>query len=96
MPNCLARRSVSSIAVPRFQWYRVTHCDHEPTFNSSPVGSWSAGYELYVTLAGQDWNTSYQNPHMTGFPVGAAEATLVEGVAAVYEKTIRLDYGSSF
>jgi hypothetical protein len=33
---------------------------------------------------GQDWG------------ITPAQATIVEGVVAVYEKTIRLDYGSTF
>ncbi len=42
-------------------------------------------YERYATLIGQDWNTGLLNQ----------QATLVEGVIGVYEKTIRLEYGES-
>ena len=43
-------------------------------------------YSRYVTLMGQDWNVNLLN----------TQATIVEGVVAVYEKSIRLDYGSTF
>lgn len=48
-----------------------------------------------VTLMGPDWNTSYVNPR---FPTlaGGCEVTIVPGVVAVYEKTIRLDAGRTF
>jgi len=92
-------------SVPRFRWYRVTHCDHEPTYNAvpgsgSPFNS-SPGYELYATLSGPDWPAFgttthfHANPHL-GMLQGTAEATLVEGAIAVYEKTVRLEYGSTY
>jgi len=66
--------------VGRFQWYRVTHCDPEIDYGNNLAGN----YSRYVTLMGQDW------------PYGNCQATLMEGVVAVYEKTIRLDNGSTF
>jgi hypothetical protein len=69
-------------AVDRFQWYRVTHCDTEIDYGNNVSGA----YSRYATLIGQDWNTNLL----------LQQATLMEGAAAVYEKTIRLDYGSAF
>jgi type II secretory pathway pseudopilin PulG len=65
--------------IGRFQWYRVTHCDHEATQITN------GGFQIYATITGPDIDTS-----LTGL-----QATIVEGVVAVYEKTIRLEYGSS-
>jgi type II secretory pathway pseudopilin PulG len=82
--------------VPRFQWYRVTHCDHEPTYNTTTYAHFNntKGYEVYATLMGQDWDTTLPNPQVTTSGViGAAQATIVEGVVGVFEKTVRLDYG---
>jgi type II secretory pathway pseudopilin PulG len=112
----LVINGVVQASVPRFRWYRVTHCDHEPTYNAAPSGSpftSSPGYELYVTLSGADWpaigtsqttssgNNSTTisnftaNPHLSMMQQ-TAEATLVEGVVAVFEKTVRLEYGSTY
>jgi hypothetical protein len=71
--------------VTRFQWYRVAECDAEPAQTSS-------GYELYATLMGQDWNTSFSAP----LAASTVRVTIVEGAFAVYEKTVRLEYGSTF
>lgn len=68
----------------RFQWYRVTHCDADIDHNTTAAPN---AYSRYVTLMGQDWDA-------TGLT--NQQATLITGVAAVYEKTIRLDYGSTF
>jgi hypothetical protein len=86
----------SSPVIPRFQWYRVTHCDHEPTYSTATYAHFNNanGYEVYATLMGQDWNTGLTNPLVTtANTVGAAQATIVEGVVGVFEKTVRLDYG---
>lgn len=78
--------------VTRFQWYRVAECDPEPVLNTT-----SGLYELYATLMGQDWNLNFLNPPgasiANGYPV---RVTIVEGAFAVFEKSIRLEYGSSF
>lgn len=79
----------------RFHWYRVSDCDAEPSPNAA------GQYELYATLIGQDWNTSFKHPLPAGYSlvgVGATpvRVTIVEGAFAVYEKTIRLEYGSTF
>jgi type II secretory pathway pseudopilin PulG len=74
--------------VTRFQWYRVAECDPEP---SALAGG---GYELYATLMGQDWNMNFTNP--PGSSTANVRVTIVEGAFAVYEKSIRLEYGSTF
>jgi hypothetical protein len=78
-----------AVFITRFQWYRVTECDAEPEFNGT-------AYVLNATLMGQDWNTAYANPPTTlGGLVGQVRVTIVEGAFAVYEKSIRLESGSS-
>lgn len=71
--------------IDRFQWYRVAHVDpdvvYQPAGNGLPDR-----YERHATLVGQDWNVNLAFQH----------ATLMEGVVGVYEKTIRLEYGSSY
>jgi type II secretory pathway pseudopilin PulG len=79
--------------ITRFQWYRVAECDPEPTANSTLFGG-SGGYELYATLMGQDWNLNFTNPPSSS--AANVRVTIVEGAFAVYEKSIRLEYGSSF
>ena len=95
-PNEWVMVSGTYNGVTRFQWYRVSDSDNEPTLNTN-----AGVYELYATLIGQDWNTSFQDPQTPllpaivangGFPVNV---TIVEGAFAVFEKTIRLEYGSS-
>lgn len=74
-----------------FKWYRVVDCDTEPTVGST---AGSLGYDLYVSLMGQDWNLQFGTPG--GSPANAfPQATIVEGVVGVYEKTIRLDLGQN-
>jgi hypothetical protein len=68
-------------AIDRFQWYRVVHVDPDVTLNTA-----ANRFERYVTLMGRDWDTS----------LSLTYALLMEGVVGVYEKTIRLEYGSSF
>jgi hypothetical protein len=68
-------------AIDRFQWYRVVHVDPDVILNTA-----ANRFERYVTLMGRDWDTS----------LSLTYALLMEGVVGVYEKTIRLEYGSSF
>lgn len=75
--------------ITRSQWYRVAECDQEP--EPVPTG----GFQLYATLVGQDWNMNFAHPP-TATGSGNVRVTLVQGAFAVYEKTIRLEYGSSF
>lgn len=64
-----------------FRWYKVTHVDDAPE-------QVTGGYRIFATLMGQDW----------GDAVGliSPQAVAVENVVSVYEKTVRLDYGSTF
>ena len=84
--------AVAGQFVTRFQWYRVGDCDNEPTV--LPNGN----HELYATLMGQDWNMNFVSPPSPPFAalVGQVRVTIVQGAFAVYEKTVRLDYGSTF
>jgi len=83
-----------SAYVTRFQWYRISDCDPEPVAVAPP----GVGYELYATLIGQDWNMSFLSPPagVGGSAPGKVRVTIVAGAFAVYEKTVRLDYGSAF
>jgi hypothetical protein len=80
--------------ISRFQWYRVSDCDIEPEEISTGV------YALNATLIGQDWNMNYVAlplpPNQPGGRPGDVRVTIVEGAFAVYEKTVRLEYGSAF
>jgi hypothetical protein len=91
-----ANQVFGAASVPRFQWYRVAHVDPEIASGVNTAPFTTAGFESYVTLMGQDWNMNYVNPRLPAGTLGGAEATLMEGVVAVYEKTIRLDYGSTY
>jgi hypothetical protein len=86
-------------SVPRFQWYRVAAVDSEIAHDRT----------LRVTLVGRDWNVQdwgspnyprsqplRQNGRDDFFEDNWARATLLEGVVGVYEKTIRLEYGSTY
>jgi hypothetical protein len=64
---------------PMFKWYRVTGVDSEPEYHAATTGS--GHYEIQVSLSGQDWD-----PTLT-----SQQATIVEGVVGVYEKTVRLE-----
>jgi hypothetical protein len=75
--------------VTRFQWYRVAECDQEPEATAS------GGFQMYATLVGQDWNMNFAHPP-TAIGTGNVRVTLVQGAFAVYEKTISLEYGSTF
>jgi hypothetical protein len=46
----------------------------------------AGGHQIHATLIGQDWASDLTNQ----------QAVVVDGVVGVYEKTIRLDYGSTF
>jgi hypothetical protein len=89
-------------SVPRFQWYRVAAVDSEIAPDRT----------LRVTLVGRDWNVqdwgspkypripplrqNGQNDRDDFFEDNWARAILLEGVVGVYEKTIRLEYGSTY
>ena len=63
-----------------FRWYRVLSTEEV-------LGDATNGYTRNVTLLGADWTD------VIGAG-GATQATLLNGVAAVYEKTIRLETSS--
>jgi hypothetical protein len=71
----------TGVSVPIFKWYRVTEADHEPFYHTS-----DQHYEVAVSLAGQDWDTS----------LTSQQAFILSGVVAVYEKTVRLETGTGF
>jgi hypothetical protein len=80
-------------SISRFQWYRVSDCDPEPEYDDA-----STLYGLNATLIGADWNSDYFQAIPVPTIPGATtvRVTIVEGAHAVYEKTIRLEYGSAF
>ncbi|HEX5105920.1 MAG TPA: hypothetical protein VFV87_19010, partial [Pirellulaceae bacterium] len=75
--------------VPVFKWYRVTEADHEPEYHPS-----EQHYAVAVSLSGQDWDTSLCG--IANTPGTNAQATLMTGVVAVYEKSIRLETGTDY
>jgi hypothetical protein len=83
-------------SVPRFQWYRVIEVDSELEYGTSFFPS--PGYQLRATLFGPDWAVDkYHNPTLPepyNKTNNHSRAILLEGVVAVYETTIRLEYGS--
>jgi hypothetical protein len=80
--------NVGGTPVARYQWYRVSDCDMDAESNAS-----HGHYHKYATLIGQDWNMNFNRLNAN---VGQVYVTIIEGAFAVYEKTIRLDYGSTY
>jgi hypothetical protein len=81
--------------VPAFQWYRVTDCDTEPEQSNVNLGGTNYTQTLYASLMGQDWNKDIVNPRFGASGTNTFQATIVQGVVAVYEKTVRLEYGNA-
>jgi hypothetical protein len=87
------------VAVFLHRWYRVADCDANASEALDAQGNpiTPAANEMYLTLMGQDWNTGFSG---TGTPSSAGRipvsVTVLQGAFAVFEKTVRLDYGSSF
>jgi hypothetical protein len=73
---------------PRFQWYRVSDTD-EISYEPADATINQARYERRATLIGQDWNIDVNSQLQN------QQATIVEGVIGVYEKTVRLEYGEA-
>jgi hypothetical protein len=87
---------LKTFSFPRFQWYRVTHCDHEPTYvapSLQPQFAATPGYEVYATLMGQDWDPNVGLYSGVAVAAQVQQAALITGVVGVYEKTVRLDTG---
>ena len=61
-----------------FRWYRVVDCEPQATFNTT-----TSNWERYVTLYGQDWDSSLMATSL--------RAVVVDGVVGVYEKTVTLE-----
>jgi hypothetical protein len=93
--------ATASQTISRFQWYRISECDPEPMLNTSSTST-ADQYELYATLMGRDWNAIFVNPPqplppaLATTPAGQVRVTIVDGAFAVYEKSVRLEYGSTF
>jgi hypothetical protein len=69
---------------PLFLWYRVADTDPEVDISSGTP-------QRYVTLQGPDWPQALTN--VSGGN-SYTQATLMTGLVAVYEKTIRIDTGN--
>jgi hypothetical protein len=75
------------------RWYRVVSADSEilqPGPPYAPAGSWVR----FVTLDGPDFEPYNFNDYPAPWNQGYNQATIVKNVAAVFEKTIRLDTSS--
>lgn len=78
-----------------FQWYRILAADDGPRLLDPDNGDTTVSNEKEwvrdVTLAGPDWNpTAFVDADGVA-PYWTCYATLVEGVVAVFSKTIELD-----
>jgi hypothetical protein len=79
-----------------FRWYRVTDCTPEILYEPSSTSTFSGpGYQVYATLQGPDWNLHHELRPSNPGVLGRAEATLIEGVVAVQERTIQLHRSTS-
>jgi len=67
-----------------FRWYRVVSTD-------AVLGNATNGYAREVTLLGPDWTDVIGAQMVVTGAAPVAQATLLTCVAAVYEKTIRLE-----
>lgn len=67
---------------PIFRWYRVTDAQAEPEYHPG-----EQHYEIQVSLSGQDWEMTPAG----AVPPNLTYAIVIEGVVAVYEKTVRLE-----
>lgn len=75
---------------PIYQWYRVV--DADPDVQTRTV-SGSDFRERHVTLAGADWPQAMVTTEDDfGTKQSVTQATLVSGVVAVYEKSVRLSF----
>lgn len=81
----IAQASASAIVVPTFRWYRVMATD-------AVIGT--GPYTRNVTLQGFDWNDVLELSQLTPARATPTQATLLNGVVAVYEKTIHLETSS--
>lgn len=73
-------------AIPMFRWYRVVEAEEELRLNSSL-------YHQDVTLQGGDWPP---DPTLAAGAPSLTKAVLIQGVVAVYERTIRLETSGMF
>lgn len=77
--------SATPIVVPVFRWYRVMATD----------GIEGTGpFTRNVTLQGLDWNDVFGLSQLTPNRATPTQVTLLNGVVAVYEKTIHLETSS--
>ena len=85
IPNDTDSNNVSMEPAPvsAFRWYRVVSTD-------AALGDATNGFAREVTLLGPDW-TDVIGAQMVRGGAPVAQATLLNCVAAVYEKTIRLE-----
>jgi hypothetical protein len=76
------------------RWYRVLSADSDLVDSDSvanaPAGSWIR----FVTLDGPDFAPYWAGDYTPPQPAGINQVTIVKGVVAVFEKTIRLDVSS--
>ena len=85
--------AADSIAGPIFRWYRVSSADTDQVRGAStmPFNGGGTVWRRQITLEGPDWTRpEWQDATRVFY----TQATLVSGVVAVYEKTIRLESSS--
>ncbi|MDP6442476.1 MAG: hypothetical protein QGG36_24785 [Pirellulaceae bacterium] len=88
------RINAASAPCPVFRWYRVTAADTDPVLVNSnmPYNANNPVWARDVSLEGPDWTRpEWQGNNPASPPAAITQATIVTGVVAVYEKTIRLE-----
>ena len=80
------KETSSGGAVQVHQWYRVVNVGEEPTFDTT-----NSVWLRDATLIGPDWDVGHLMPLPNPNNAFTTQVTIVRGVVAVFEKTIRLE-----
>lgn len=100
--NVMARNPANNnpITVPTYKWYRISDADEDPyttTFGGNTY------MQRDLTLVGPDWDLQDVLPFNGGAPnpnggdglPDDVDVTIVPGVAAVFDRTVRLEVGGT-
>jgi len=77
--------ATGSTEAPEFRWYRVAATDSEPEDMGGGV------FQRVATLQGSDWQRPEWHLASTNSSFRPTQATIVKGVASVYEKIVTLE-----
>jgi type II secretory pathway pseudopilin PulG len=90
--------TLSPRTVPIFKWYRVSDADEDP-YEQLPIGS--GIWKRDVSLVGPDWDMQDVSPYGANASPGGdgqpddVEVTIVPGIVAVSDRTVRLELGGT-